>query len=111
MTVGHGYPESDCLKAVRVICSRSDVLSTSALVGAIVRLISREWIVEVHYITWDSNGVADKLAKRGRELGMDSTIFVAAPAVVVGLVEAEQRAAFAPSCAHGTIVDPGGSTR
>ncbi|KAK8654070.1 hypothetical protein V6N13_128049 [Hibiscus sabdariffa] len=73
--------------------------------------LSGEWIVEVHYITWDSNGVADKLAKRGRELGMDSTIFVAAPAVVVGLVEAEQRAAFAPSCAHGTIVDPGGSTR
>ncbi|KAL4291469.1 hypothetical protein GQ457_14G003410 [Hibiscus cannabinus] len=103
--------ESDCLEAVRVICSRSDVLSTSALVGAIVRLIGREWTVEVRHITRDSNGVADKLAKRGRELGMDSTIFVAAPAVVAGLVEAEKRAAFAPSCAQGPAVDPGGSTR
>ncbi|KAL4325431.1 hypothetical protein GQ457_11G002310 [Hibiscus cannabinus] len=65
----------------------------------------------VRHITRDSNGVADKLAKRGRELGMESTIFVAAPAVVAGLVGAEQRASFAPSCVHGTVVDPGRSTR
>ncbi|KAL4318363.1 hypothetical protein GQ457_18G022390 [Hibiscus cannabinus] len=103
--------ESDCLEAVRIICSRSNVLSTSALVGAIASLLSREWTVEGCHITRDSNGVADKLAKRGRELGMDSTIFVAAPAVVAGLVEAEQRAAFAPSYAPGLAVDPGGYTR
>ncbi|KAL4297736.1 hypothetical protein GQ457_12G008990 [Hibiscus cannabinus] len=103
--------ESDCLEAVRVISSRSNVLSTSALVGSIASLISREWTVEVRHITRDSNGVADKLAKRGRVLGMDSTIFVAAPAVVAGLVEAEQRDAFAPSYAPGPAVDPGGYTR
>ncbi|KAK8486727.1 hypothetical protein V6N12_041723 [Hibiscus sabdariffa] len=88
--------ESDNLEAVRIACAQSNVLSTSALVGAIASLIGREWKVEVRHITRDSNGVADKLAKQGRLLGMESTIFGVAPAVVAGLVEAEQRAAFAP---------------
>ncbi|KAK8492406.1 hypothetical protein V6N13_029591 [Hibiscus sabdariffa] len=83
----------------------------AALVGVIASLIGRDWTVEVRHITRDSNGVADKLAKQGRVLGMASKIFGVAPAVVVGLVEAEQRAAFAPSYASGSAVDLGVYTR
>ncbi|KAK8691458.1 hypothetical protein V6N13_074968 [Hibiscus sabdariffa] len=46
----------------------------------------------------------------GRELGMESTLFVAAPTVVAGLVEVEQRASLAPTSAQGVAEDPGGST-
>ncbi|KAL4310298.1 hypothetical protein GQ457_01G018690 [Hibiscus cannabinus] len=103
--------ESDSLEAVRIVCVQSNALCTSALVGAIASLIGREWMVEVRHITRDSNGVADKLAKQGRVLGMESTIFGVAPAVVAGLVEAEKRAAFALSYPSGSAVDPGVSTR
>ncbi|KAK9046564.1 hypothetical protein V6N11_052450 [Hibiscus sabdariffa] len=102
--------ESDCLKAVRIISSRSDVLGKSALVGAIARLLHRDWNVEVRHIARVSNGVTNKLAKQGRELGMESTLFVAAPTVVAGLVEVEQRASLAPTSAQGVAEDPGGST-
>ncbi|KAK8990742.1 hypothetical protein V6N11_028705 [Hibiscus sabdariffa] len=101
--------ESDCLEAVRFISSRSDVLGKSALVGAIVHLLHRNWNVEVRHIARGSNGVGDKLAKRGRELGMKSTIFVAAPAAVAGLVEVEQRDSLAPTSAQGVADDLGGS--
>ncbi|KAL4367294.1 hypothetical protein GQ457_05G012860 [Hibiscus cannabinus] len=103
--------ESDSSEAVRITCAQSNALSTSALVGAIASLIGKEWTVEVRHISRDSNGVADKLAKQGRVLGMESTRFGVAPAVVAGLVEAEQRAAFAPSYPSGSAVDPGDSTR
>ncbi|KAK8586554.1 hypothetical protein V6N13_010143 [Hibiscus sabdariffa] len=70
------------------------------------------WIkvnVDASVSTVDRNGVGDKLAKRGRELGMKSTIFVAAPAAVAGLVEVEQRDSLAPTSAQGVADDLGGS--
>ncbi|KAK8511492.1 hypothetical protein V6N12_038095 [Hibiscus sabdariffa] len=69
-----------------------------------------DWNLEVRHVARVSNGIADKLAKQGRELGMESTLFVAAPAVVAGLVEVEQRDSLSPTSAQGVTVDPGGST-
>ncbi|KAK8608711.1 hypothetical protein V6N13_024125 [Hibiscus sabdariffa] len=61
-------------------------------------------------IVWWESVIALLLSKLGRELGMESTLFVAAPAVVAGLVEVEQRDSLSPTSAQGVTVDPGGST-
>ncbi|KAK9029818.1 hypothetical protein V6N11_031263 [Hibiscus sabdariffa] len=87
----------------------------TALVRAILRLLNRDWSVEVHHIAHASNGIADKLAKQGRELGMESTLFATAPVEVVGLVEVEQRdsspvTALSSTIAQEVIVDLGGTT-
>ncbi|KAK8663310.1 hypothetical protein V6N13_083133 [Hibiscus sabdariffa] len=100
---------------VLIISSRSAVLGNSALVRAILRLLNRDWSVEVHHIAHASNGIADKLAKQGRELGMESTLFATAPVEVVGLVEVEQRdsspvTALSSTIAQEVIVDLGGTT-
>ncbi|KAK8552637.1 hypothetical protein V6N13_121024 [Hibiscus sabdariffa] len=85
-------------------------LGFCALVGAIICLLHRDWNVEVRHIARVSNDVTDKLAKQGRELGMESMLFVAAPVVVAGLVEIEQRDSLTPTSAQGVTKDPGGST-
>ncbi|KAK8479692.1 hypothetical protein V6N11_009836 [Hibiscus sabdariffa] len=83
--------ESDCLEAVRIITSRSDVLEGSALVGSICRLLSKDWGVVVNHIGHDNNRIADILAKWDRNMSMDPTTFTLALADIVSLIEEKQR--------------------
>ncbi|KAK9030490.1 hypothetical protein V6N11_031916 [Hibiscus sabdariffa] len=84
--------ESDCLEAVRVATSSSDVLGGSALVGLIRRLLGKDWRVVVKHVVRDRNRVTDLLVKRGRTLRMGSSIFLDPPGDTLSLVEEEQPA-------------------
>ncbi|KAK8493166.1 hypothetical protein V6N11_065369 [Hibiscus sabdariffa] len=74
-------------QTVRVTNISSDVLGGSALVGSIKRLIGQDWRVVVKHIVRDNNRVVDILAKRDRNLHMDSMIFTTPPMDTVRLVE------------------------
>ncbi|KAK8569143.1 hypothetical protein V6N12_007675 [Hibiscus sabdariffa] len=70
----------------------------------------------VHHIDHASNDIADRLAKQGRELGMDSTLFTMAPVDIACFIEKEQRDSSPVTALPLTIeqemtFDPGGSMR
>ncbi|KAL4353002.1 hypothetical protein GQ457_06G021180 [Hibiscus cannabinus] len=67
--------ESDCLEATCIITSQSDALTSSALVASIKELLSRAWTIVVRHVPRLSNSVANRLAARGRGLGVTQSLF------------------------------------
>ncbi|KAL4301824.1 hypothetical protein GQ457_10G009460 [Hibiscus cannabinus] len=81
--------ESDCLEATCVVNSSSDALASSALVSLIKDLLTRDWQVVVRHVSQVRNRVADLLAARGLELGMNQSIFYNPLADVANVIEEE----------------------
>ncbi|KAK9043222.1 hypothetical protein V6N11_071569 [Hibiscus sabdariffa] len=81
--------ESNCLEATRVVNSSSDALASSALVSSIKDLLTRDWRVVVRHVSRVRNRVADLLTARGRELGMNQSIFYNPPADFANVIEEE----------------------
>ncbi|KAK8997282.1 hypothetical protein V6N11_020765 [Hibiscus sabdariffa] len=79
------------LETVQIVTSCSDVLKSSALVGSILRFLGEDWSVAVNHIGRGSNNVVDRLAKQGRGLSLDSTLFPMVPVDIACFVEKEQR--------------------
>ncbi|KAK8568467.1 hypothetical protein V6N12_007018 [Hibiscus sabdariffa] len=84
------------------------------LVESIKRLIGQDWRVVVRYIIHENNRVADMLAKRGRNLHMDSMSFAMPPMDMVRIVEEESRdspqtAALSQLVEIVASFDPGGT--
>ncbi|KAK9040568.1 hypothetical protein V6N11_015714 [Hibiscus sabdariffa] len=93
----------DCSRASRVvkgpqagqiITASSKALGGSAPVCSILRMLGKDWSVVVKHIGRGSNGVADRLAQRGRGLSMDQVIFSEVPDAVACLMENEHLGSF-----------------
>ncbi|KAK8689834.1 hypothetical protein V6N13_088544 [Hibiscus sabdariffa] len=109
----HIAPEPDSLKAVRIFTSVSTVMKENGLVLSIKRWLNRGWQVRVQHVGHGYNRVADKMAARGRESMLTTTIFTMAPDNIRDLI-GEEMVHSAP--ARGSLVregvvpfDPGGS--
>ncbi|KAL4364057.1 hypothetical protein GQ457_04G031790 [Hibiscus cannabinus] len=96
--------ESDCLEAVRVINTKSDMMGGSVLVESIKRLLGQDWRVEVRYTSREKNRIDDLLAKRGRNMQLVPLRFVTPPVDLERLVEEEARD-LQQSAASSQLVD------
>ncbi|KAL4271599.1 hypothetical protein GQ457_13G012510 [Hibiscus cannabinus] len=96
--------ESDCLEAVRVINTKSVMIGGSVLAESIKRLLSKNWRVEVRYISREKNRIVDLLAKRGRNMQLVPLRFVTPPVDLERLVEEEVRD-LQQSAASSQLVD------
>ncbi|KAK8669575.1 hypothetical protein V6N13_107001 [Hibiscus sabdariffa] len=75
-----------------------------------------EWVVRFVVLCWLIWKRICRLAKQGRELGMDSTLFTMAPVDIACFIEKEQRDSSPVTALPLTIeqemtFDPGGSMR
>ncbi|KAK8540064.1 hypothetical protein V6N12_046357 [Hibiscus sabdariffa] len=81
--------ESDCLEAIRIINSLSNVLDGNALVTSIKEFIARDWNVVARHVDRGNNRVAKTLASWGHGLVVAQLIYSVPLADMVSLVEEE----------------------
>ncbi|KAL4325712.1 hypothetical protein GQ457_11G032710 [Hibiscus cannabinus] len=71
--------ETDSMTATKVIYSRDSEIADNMLLHDIKKFLSRDWRVQIHYITRSGNIVVDKLAKMSRDKPIGETLFVRPP--------------------------------